>query len=350
MKKAAILGAGVMGTAMVWPLSDNGWQVNLIGTHLDDAIIASCKKDNYHPRLKRTLPENVTAFQVEDLQDGLDGAEFIVSGVNSLGVRWIGQMLAPYVNAETRILSITKGLEADEDGDLVILPEILRGQLPENVREKVSIAAVGGPCIAGELAGRRQSCVFFGCEDAQTACYFARIFRTPYYHIQETADLRGLEFSVALKNAYALGVGIAGGVLEKEGGVDSAGAHTHNLAAALFSQAAKEMGCLVAAHGLDLALAYGLPGVGDMYVTSQAGRSVTVGRLLGSGCTIDEAREKMAGETLEAVMVIEQVGAALPGMVAGGMVEEEKLPLMRALVDTILHRKPLDLDLNSFFK
>jgi len=38
-KKAAILGAGMMGSAAAWPLSGNGYRVNLIGTHLDGEII-----------------------------------------------------------------------------------------------------------------------------------------------------------------------------------------------------------------------------------------------------------------------------------------------------------------------
>ena len=39
MKKATILGAGMMGSAAAWPLSGNGYRVNLIGTHLDGEII-----------------------------------------------------------------------------------------------------------------------------------------------------------------------------------------------------------------------------------------------------------------------------------------------------------------------
>lgn len=41
----AIVGAGLMGSATAWPLSDNGHSVRLVGTHLDGEIIASCRKD-----------------------------------------------------------------------------------------------------------------------------------------------------------------------------------------------------------------------------------------------------------------------------------------------------------------
>ena len=349
MKKAAILGAGMMGSATAWPLTDNGYKVNLIGTHLDDEIIRSCKQNGFHPTLKREIPNHVTPFNFEELTHALEDVDFIVSGVNSMGVRWIGQTLAPIVKPGERIICITKGLEADDDGNLVILPEVLRKELPAKVREQVSIAAVGGPCIAGELAGRRQSCVYFGSREIETAKQLADVFRTDYYHVFTTNDIEGLEISVALKNAYALGVGLATGVLEKSGGIDSAGAYMHNLAAAFFARSCMEIAIISKMLGLSTDFAFGLPGAGDLYVTSQGGRSVTVGKLLGEGKTIKEASQILAGETLEAVMIIEQMGKALPKIFEKGLLKETQIPFMNMLVDTIVHKKPIEIKLNSFF-
>jgi glycerol-3-phosphate dehydrogenase (NAD(P)+) len=41
--KIAILGAGVMATALTTPLTDNGHEVALVGTHLDGEIIESIR-------------------------------------------------------------------------------------------------------------------------------------------------------------------------------------------------------------------------------------------------------------------------------------------------------------------
>jgi glycerol-3-phosphate dehydrogenase (NAD(P)+) len=76
------------------------------------------------------------------------------------------------------IIAITKGLEAADNGDLMILPDVLYRELPEEIRDEVTVAAVGGPCIAGELAGRRQSCVVYGSRDREAAVRLASIFRT----------------------------------------------------------------------------------------------------------------------------------------------------------------------------
>ncbi|MDK2980386.1 MAG: glycerol-3-phosphate dehydrogenase [Chloroflexota bacterium] len=349
MTTAAIVGAGVMGTATAWPLSDNGHEVRLVGTHLDRDIIQSCKDRNYHPRLKRDLPPNVTPFFLEEIETALQGVDFILSGVNSLGAHWIGQTLAPFLKPGDTVIAVTKGLEAGPDGELLILPEVLRAELPAGLRDQVSLAAIGGPCIAGELAGRRHSCVFFGSRELETARRLADIYRTDYYHVQPTDQMTALEIAVALKNAYALGVGLAGGMLQAAGGADAAGAVMHNPAAALFAQGTTEIHRVLEMLDVDPSFAYSLPGAGDLFVTARGGRSVTLGQLLGEGKDIAEAREILKGETLEAALVIEQMALALPRLETRGLLRPQDMPLMHALVDVVVHARPLKLDFDAMF-
>jgi glycerol-3-phosphate dehydrogenase (NAD(P)+) len=349
MYTIAIVGAGVMGSAVSWPLSENGHHVRLVGTHLDDAIIQSCKEKNYHPRLKRNLPDNVTPYHLKEIEAALAGVDFIVSGVNSLGAHWIGQTLAPFVKPGDKIIGVTKGLEVDENGNLIILPEVLRSELPAGVRDQVSLAAIGGPCIAGELAGKRQSCVLFGSRELETAQFLAGVFRTDYYHIQPTDQIVALEIAVALKNAYAMGVGLAGGLLNKSGGPDQSGAHMHNTAAALFARGTTEIHQVLTMMGTNADFAFGLPGAGDLFVTSRGGRSVTLGQLLGEGKTYPEARGILKGETLEAALVVEQMAKALPKLEARGLLKPEQMPFMHTLINTVVNSEPLKIDFGKFF-
>jgi glycerol-3-phosphate dehydrogenase (NAD(P)+) len=345
----AIVGAGLMGTATSYPLSDNGHAVRLVGTHLDGEIIASCKERGFHPRLRRQLPPDVRPYFVEEIAEALDGVEIIVSGVNSLGVHWIGRTIGPYLRAGQLVIAVTKGLEAAESGDLRILPDVVYDELPEGVRDQVALAAIGGPCIAGELAGRRQSCVVFGCRDGDAVERLARTFRTPYYHIWTTTDLLSLELCAALKNACTLGVGLAAGLLEKAGGVDAAEAHMFNLAAATFAQGCTEIARMLELMGGTPAFAHMLPGAGDLYVTCQGGRTVRLGRLLGLGHTYAEARQIMAGETLEAAEIVRVLAGAFPSLGARGLLAPEDFPLLRALVDVVVHGRPVELPLDAFF-
>jgi glycerol-3-phosphate dehydrogenase (NAD(P)+) len=178
----------------------------------------------------------------------------------------------------------------------------------------------------------------------------ATIFRTPYYHVWTTTDLVGLEVCVALKNACTLGVGIAAGMLERAGGIDSALAHMHNLEAAVFAQGCTEIERMVQITGGTRAFAYGLPGAGDLFVTVQGGRSMRLGKLLGLGHTYAEAREIMAEETLEAAEIVRVLGEALPKLTERGVVEPEDFPYLRALAQVIVHGRPAELPLDRFFR
>ncbi len=349
MAKIAIVGAGLMGSAVAYPLADRGHDVRLVGTHLDGETIGSCRASGFHPRLHRQLPAGVRPYFIEELAEALDGVQVIVSGVNSMGVHWLGRTLGPHLIPGQIIIAVTKGLEADDQGRLQILPDVLRSELPEAIRDRINFAAIGGPCIAGELAGGRPSCVMFGSRDRRAVELLADTFRTSYYHIWTTTDLVGLEYSAALKNAYTLGVGLAAGLLERRGGADAAGAQMHNLAAALFGESCTEIERLLQITGATRSFAYGLPGAGDLYVTAQGGRTVRLGKLLGMGHGIDEALAIMAGETLESVYIVRSMAQALPALERDGLLGPSELPLLRLLIDVVAGGKPADLRLEAFF-
>ncbi|MCC7353583.1 MAG: glycerol-3-phosphate dehydrogenase [Anaerolineae bacterium] len=348
MATVAIVGAGVMGSALSFPLADNGHTVHLIGTHLDDDIIRQCQATRVHPRLQRQLPASVKPFFVTGLGQALDGVELVISGVSSPGVHWFARTVGPHLRPALPVLAVTKGLEATAEGDLRILPDVVADELPASLRGQVPIAAIGGPCIAGELAARRHSAVVFGSRRTEVLGRLAAFLQTSYYHVWQAKDVVGLEVCAAMKNAYALGVGLAAGLLERAGGPDG-NAFMHNLAAALFAQAAVEMVQMVRLLGSSPEYVTGLPGVGDMFVTVQGGRTMRLGRLLGRGLTLDAARREMVGETLESVEIITTAGGALPRLIERGLVRPEDFPLLRFLYRVLHEGSPMAFPWEQFF-
>src|SRR5215212_1359668 len=117
MSTVVILGSGVMGSALSVPLADNGHDVRLVGTHLDRAIIDAVRDTGTHPRLGRELPAAVRPFQLEEAATAFDGADIVLSGVNSLGVRWAGEQLASLLRPGQLVIAIAKGVDADADGN-----------------------------------------------------------------------------------------------------------------------------------------------------------------------------------------------------------------------------------------
>ena len=119
-------------------------------------------------------------------------------------------------------------------------------------------AAVAGPCIAGELAQRVETCVLLTGRDAGVLERLAGLMHTPYYHLWTSTDVAGVEACAALKNAYALGPALALGLHEQRGGQPGSVA-MHNHEAAVFAQAIREMQRTVTLLGGDPETAHDSP-------------------------------------------------------------------------------------------
>lgn len=348
MAKIVVLGAGMMGSAFTIPLAENGHDVHLVGTHLDGDIIEELHQSHIHPRLRSRLDETVLPYTWDRLGEAMLEADLVVLGVNSLGIDWAADMLGPLLPPDTPVLGLTKGL-AGNGQQLSILPEVFRHGLPATYRGRVKINAIGGPSIAGELAARRHTCVVITGPNQVQLDQLAGWLRRPYYHVWTNTDTVGVEVCVAMKNVYALAVGLVIGLLEKEGAADN-GAVMHNVAAAIFAQGLHEMHYIVGYMGGNQENVYRLPGAGDLYVTAQGGRNCRMGRYLGLGLPYSEAKAKyMAEDTIEGAQLAQAIGPTVEAMIARGDLDGERLPLLQTMINIVCHDAPVEIPWDKFF-
>lgn len=347
MTTFVVVGAGMMGTALCWPLSDNHHTVRLVGTPLDEDIITRIRAAGIHPKLRRAVPQDIQPFRHTELHEAIQGADVVVSGVSSFGVNWFADTVGPSLQPGLPVIAVTKGLEDQPDGNLRTLPDVIRDRLPAELRGTLSLNAIGGPCIAHELAARRDTCVVFCGQDAQVLNRLQRLFATPYYHIWTSTDLVGVEVCAALKNGYALAVALAIGLFDLAG--PDGLANMYNPQAALFAQGCQEMRSLLEILGGGVENAVWLPGAGDLYVTVFGGRTARMGRLLGQGLSFAEAHERLSGETLESVEIITRVARAITRLEARGVTSRERFPLLMHVDGVINHGKPASLPWERFF-
>ena len=343
-----ILGAGAMGSAFCFPAADAGHSVRLVGTHLDLEWIYSVRETGVHPKLKMKLPEQVLPFTHDQLSEALSPAcDLIVLGVSSAGIPWAVEQLAPLISNTTPILLLTKGLQA-RDNTLQILPDSVRDGLAGHGVKNVPVAAVAGPCIASELAARRDTSVVAGSSEATLLGSIVPLLATPYYHVRPSTDVVGIEVCAALKNFYALAVGYPAGLLARQGKAGN-GALMHNLAATLFAQALAEMTQAVSFLGGRQTSVMGLAGVGDLYVTCQAGRNSRMGCLLGSGLRYSDAKKNhMAGETVEGAELAFVIGPTFDRLFRQGRLDPKAFPLATAIIDAICHDLPMEIPWAAF--
>lgn len=344
MKKITIIGAGMMGSALAFPARENGNEVRLVGTHLDRDIIAGCRRNNRHPKFVKDFPAGITYYQIEELDQAIEDADFIICGVSSFGVDWFKDEILPRLEDHVPVISVTKGLMDTEEGNLLTYLDIWQEKL-DALGKEIPLNAIGGPCTSYELVAHDQTEVTFCGNDLQVLRMIKSAMATDYYHVSLSTDIVGVESAVALKNGYALGIALTIGLNQKAFGVDS---ELHfNSQAAVFGQAVREMAKLLRMQGAgdldNLVL-----GAGDLYVTVYGGRTRLVGILLGRGLNIDEAKAELKGVTLESLVVAGRVAKAVRIKAEKGLVNVAEFPLLMHIDEIITQRKAVEIPWEKF--
>jgi glycerol-3-phosphate dehydrogenase (NAD(P)+) len=328
----AILGAGAMGSAFATPTSAAGLEVNLWGTHLDTAILSALANGEPHPRTGQPLAAGVRLFGHEQLDEALRGADLVACAIASEGVLDVAGAAAAAMaagrGAPRAVLVMSKGFAVGPGNRVELLTDLVARILTER-GIRAPIIAIGGPCKANEVAGGQPTATVYAATDRTVAEQVAGMIATDDYAIEVGGDPVGVEVAAALKNVYAIALGIC------DGRSDHFGAPRHNLKSAAFNQAVAEMSMIIELAGGVATTAYGLPGVGDLEVTGLSGRNRAYGELLGKGIAPVEAFDRMvsSGLTVEG-------HAAAP--FAGRLVDERggppawsELPLLRLLVTSL---------------
>ena len=344
MAIVTIIGAGMMGSALAFPARENGHEVRIVGTHLDEAVIDACRATGRHPKFVKDFPAGVQYYKIEEMETAIEGADMIIGGVSSFGVDWFGEYVLPRIPVEVPVLSVTKGLVDTEDGKLLTYPEVWESRLAAKGIHR-DINAIGGPCTSYELVAHDQTEVAFCGKDMNILRQFKEAMATDYYHISLSTDVIGVESAVALKNGYALGIALTIGLNQKEFGLDSE-LH-YNSQAAVFGQAVREMDKLLDLQGAP-SFHNRVIGYGDLYVTVYGGRTRLVGILLGRGLTIQQAKEELNGVTLESLVVAERVAKAIRIKAQRGLVDLKDFPLLTHIDEIITQGKEVNIPWEAF--
>ena len=170
-------------------------------------------------------------------------------------------------------------------------------QIVDEVMPGHPAGILAGPNIAREVAEGYAAAAVLAKPDQHLAADLAQLFRTKRFRIYTTDDVVGVEKAGALKNVYAIAVGMGYSL-----GIGE------NTRAMVMTRAVREMAKLGEAAGGHRDTFAGLAGMGDLIVTctSQRSRNRYVGEQLGAGKPIDEiiASMNQVAEGVKAASVI----------------------------------------------
>tara|TARA_Y100001970_G_scaffold16843_1_gene19005 strand:- start:136 stop:1164 length:1029 start_codon:yes stop_codon:yes gene_type:complete len=341
MKKIVIIGAGAMGSAFTVPCSDNKHETYLVGSFLEDKVIEQInEKNNFHPVLKCQLPKNIKVKKYSEFNDEIKkNIDLLVVGVSSKGIEWIGEELSKFYQNQTNILLLTKGLAVIEN-KFETLVEKLNKILTNKGIQAPSISAVAGPCLATGLANRINSSVVLANKNLDVVKKIGSMISTNYYSIEYSNDIIGAEVCAATKNIYSMLIGASEGLSSKTLDNEKKNKYYLNTAASLIYKAVAEMKNLTKKLNGKEESAYGLAGLGDLYVSSAGGRNSKMGYYLGQGYLFKDAKEKFMKEiTVEGADLAKEIGPKILKEF-----NEEEFPLLFSVIKSICNNQKLEIN------
>jgi len=220
------------------------------------------------------LPESLRA--TADLAEAVAGADVLVVGVPSHGIRTVLQEAAAHLRPLVPVLSLAKGLEPGTRlRPTQVIGECLSGH---------PVGLLAGPTLAREVVGGFAAAAVVATPDEAVARALQPLFASRRFRVYRNQDLLGSEMGGVLKNVIAIASGMADGL-----GVGD------NTRAMVLTRGLAEITRLGEAMGADPRTFAGLTGLGDLMATcmSPLSRNRRVGEGLARGRTLDEVVAEM---------------------------------------------------------
>ena len=320
--KIAVIGSGAWGTALAIRLHKNGHDVTMWTFEKD--LISEMETTRRNPRLPvALLPEGLT---ISPDYACATGCKMVVIASPSAPMRSVCRGVAPYIDSDAVVVSVTKGIE---QGTQLRMSQIVAQETGKEV------VVLTGPSHAEEVAVDIPTGLLAACPDQALAEFVQNAFMCDTLRVYTSSDPIGAELGAALKNVIALCAGISDGV-----------GYGDNTKAMLMTRGLTEISRLGVSLGARKETFAGLAGVGDLIVTctSMHSRNRRAGILIGQGRTAQEAMQEV-GAVVEGYYAArsawelgQRQGIDMPITEAAYKVLYEDMPVKEAF-STLLQRQ-----------
>ncbi|MFH1621166.1 MAG: NAD(P)H-dependent glycerol-3-phosphate dehydrogenase [Patescibacteria group bacterium] len=281
-KSIAFLGAGNIATALAVILAKHEIPIRLYS--IEDAVTREINLRHRNTKYLKgiNLPKNISACAHPS--EALKDAEAVIIAVPSHAIKKVMELSAPHFEQDSTIGCITKGL------DPITLKPIaytVTALLPKNLKKNLCV--IGGPAVAMELAIKKPAGLILAGE-MKPKIHLKKLLENENLRIAISSDFMGVSMAMALKNIYAVPLGLCDGLN-----------YPTNTKAMVITAALDEMSRILKAIGAEQKTTFSLAGLGDLLVTglSPHGRNRTYGERLVYAKTRDP--QKLGLMTVEGI-------------------------------------------------
>lgn len=268
--KAAVVGGGAWGTAIANLLANRGHAVDI--WVFEPEVKDEINQAHENKAFLAGIPLNPALTASNSLEAVVKHKDMVVMVTPSHLLRRIAVQMAPFVGADTVVVSATKGIEED---NLMIMTDVLGDTLKALPKEH--IVALSGPSFAKEVGLGLPAAVTAAAIDLPVATWVQQAFSSDKFRVYTSNDMVGVELGGSVKNVIAIATGACDAM---QMGL--------NARAALLTRAMAEIKRLGLKMGADERTFIGLSGYGDLILTctGELSRNRMVGQKIGQGMQI----------------------------------------------------------------
>lgn len=281
VNKIAVFGSGVWGSVLAKHLAENSAKEVAVW-EFSDALYGAISSTGKHPNLEGfAFPNNISFSQ--DVSKTVNGADLILIATSTKGIQPLCKQLNAALNGKIiPVVSATKGID---DVTLLTVTETIERHIPFL---KHRVMAFSGPSFASEVCKKVPTKIMLAGDNAELLEETKSVIQAHPICIETSFDRIGTETAGSVKNVLAVACGIVEGL--------NTGANTR---AALITQGLREMADIIIARGGITETVYGLPGIGDFILTgtSNLSRNTRLGKKIGQGKPVDQARAEIGTAT-----------------------------------------------------
>ncbi|XP_022222336.1 glycerol-3-phosphate dehydrogenase [NAD(+)], cytoplasmic [Drosophila obscura] len=172
------------------------------GRKLTDIINTTHINVKYMPDFE--LPPNIVA--VDDIVTAARDSDILIFAIPPTFVSSCCKTLLGKVKPTAHAVSLIKGFERGEDGQIILISQIIMRQL------KVSCSVMVGCNLAHEIANDNFAEGTVGCRDQKYYRVLRDIFKSPTFRVVVTEDADCVEICSTLRNIIAFAAGCSDGM------------------------------------------------------------------------------------------------------------------------------------------
>ncbi|WP_336929724.1 NAD(P)H-dependent glycerol-3-phosphate dehydrogenase [Acinetobacter tandoii] len=310
--RVAVLGGGSFGTAMANTAVRNGCDTMI--WIRDEAIAEEINRTHVNQRYLPDFQLEHNLVAVSDLEKAVRDRDIILVAIPSHSFRDVLKQIRPFISSQA-VVSLTKGIEAKT---FCFMSDIIQQELPE-----IPFGVLSGPNLAKEIVAGQPAGTVIASDSELVRYAVQQALHSALFRVFASDDVHGVELGGALKNIYAVAMGMAAAY--------NVGENTKSM---ILTRALAEMSRFAVKLGANPLTFLGLSGVGDLFATcnSPLSRNYQIGYALGKGKSLEQATKEL-GQTAEGINTVVQVRARAQEL-------DVYMPITCALYDVIFEGAP----------